>query len=206
MQIFDELEIESNRVDPVREPRPILSTIDTYDQHTQIDYPFHAPVRGRRPGWNIPSIAVSNESINTIRTSTNVRFVSPSIPTPAGMFPNPTLPVSAPFEFLPIPNMTQSLFVDSSVQVTFFVSLSTASANALVELVVFRDNQQISQIFSVTTSAANSPTSATGSYTDTHASIKKRHVYQLRWKPTTATTITADFTNRTFQCLNLRAI
>jgi hypothetical protein len=205
--ILDEVEILSNRVQPVFHPRPILSTIDTYDQLTQIDYPFNAPHVGRRPGWNVPSIAVTNESVNTIRSSVATRFVSPSIPTPAGIFPNPVVnppPAGSPPVFTPVPNMQQSLKVDSAVHITFFISIFTATVPDFVSFAIFRDNLQISQIFENTTSSTASATTVTGAYTDTKATFA-RHLYELRWSGG-ASQVKAFFKHRTFQVSNLRAL
>lgn len=199
--VFDELEILSDRIQPPGLPRPVISSLDTWDQSTQIDYPFLASHVGRRPGWNIPSISVANEAIATIRSSTNLRFVSPQIPTVAGMFPDPVINPNV-IGFLAIPNMTQSIRSDSSVQITFSVSVSTASAGDFVRFAIFRDGGQVSQLFTITTSVANSPSHVAGSYTDTP--VVGRHVYDLRWE-SGASQAKAFYKNRTFQVQNLRA-
>lgn len=203
--MIDQPEIWSNRIHPPSLARPLTSTIDTWDQSTQIDYPVSIAHVGRRPGWNIPSISVANESIATIRSSTNLRFVSPSVPTRAGMFPNPIIAPTVPNQpFMVVPNMAQSIKTDSSVQVSFFISVFTQSGNDFVQFAIFRDGAQISQIFPLTTSAAGIANSISGSYTDNHPTAA-RHLYDLRWLPG-GTQATALYKNRTFQVQNLRAV
>lgn len=201
--IVDEVEIESNRIQPERLPRPTVSTLDTWDQLTQIDYPFSAPHVGRRPGWNVPSIAVTNETVNTVRTSAATRFVSPSIATRAVMLVNKTK--KSQF-YKPMPNMSQTIKTDSNVQISFSATVATNSVFA-PWFAVFRDGVQISQVYRSSGAGANVDFLISGTYIDTHARAGF-HTYDLRWKvdPAVSGTITASQKNRTFQVSNLRAL
>lgn len=200
--IVDEVEIGSNRIDPAQYPRPIVSTLDTWDQSTQIDYHYNPTLPGRRPGWNIPSIAVTSETVNTVRTSAATRFVSSSIPTRAGMLVDKTW--SAPF-FRPMPNMGQTIKTDSNVQISFSATVRTTPVFAPY-FAIFRDGVQISQVYRSSGGAANVDFLISGAYVDTNAPAGF-HTYDLRWKvdPTVTGTITAGQKNRTFQASNLRA-
>lgn len=200
--IVDELEILSNRIDPERLPRPMVSTLDTWDDRTQIDYPFSAPHVGRRPGWNIPSVAVTNESINTIRSSLSTRFVSPRITLRAGIHSSPTTSSSG---YKPVPNMAQALQTDSSVQIQF--SMTCSSAGTLAPFfAIYRDGVKISQEYRASGGGANIDFLVSGSYIDPNPP-KGWHTYDLRWhvNPTVPSTLTAGSKDRTFQASNLRA-
>lgn len=205
MRIFDELEIPSNRVDPTRYPRPIVSTLDTWDQSTQVDFHHNAAMPGKRAGWNIPSIAVTSESVNTIRSSAATRMASPSIPTIAGMHPDPVLvpPVTGVHPFVVVPNMAQSLFVDSPVHITFFISFLTVTVPDTVKFAIFRDAAQVSQIYVGSTISVANPVTVSGAYTDIKA-VQGRHLYDLRWAAGVSRVL-AYGKNRTFQVSNLRA-
>lgn len=200
--IVDEVEIDSNRIEPERLPRPIVSTLDTWDDRTQIDYPFSAAHPGRRPGWNIPSIAVTNETVNTVRTSAATRFVSPSIPVRAGMFVDKT--TNAQF-FKVMPNMAQTIKIDSNVQISFSATVQTNPVFA-PWFAIFRDGVQISQVYRSSGAGANADFLISGTYIDTNAPAGF-HTYDLRWKvdPGVTGTIIATKKNRTFQASNLRA-
>lgn len=202
MPLYDELEIDSNRVDPVRYPRPVISSIDTWDQSTQIDYHYNPAMPGRRAGWNIPSIAVTNESINTVRSSIALRTASPSYATVAGMTDSP---FTASTAFKAIPNMKRVLKTDSEVQITFFIDIQFSAINNQANFAIFRDNQQISQVFNATAATANLPQNVSGSYTDTNPTMKKIHVYDLRWQKVGGTEVISLGRRRTFQVSNLRA-
>lgn len=201
--ILDELEINSNRVDPVRYPRPIVSTLDTWDQSTQLDFHFNPALPGRRAGWNIPSIAVTNEAVNTVRTSMATRFVSQSVPTQASMLVNRSTNLS---NYTPVPNMGQAIKTDSNVQVNFSAVLRTNLVFAPY-LAIFRDGIKISQDYRNSAGAANVDFLVSGNYVDTTAPMGW-HTYDLRWHvdPNVAQGLVfATGTNRTFQASNLRA-
>lgn len=198
--IVDEVQIGSNQIQPERLPRPVISTLDTWDMSTQVDYPYaHA---GRRPGWNIPSIAVTSETVNTIRSSSATRFVSQSVPTQATMLKNP---VTASLAYKPVPNMAQVIRTDSSVQISFSLVVMVTVVQAPY-FAVFRDRVKISQDYRSSGTAVNVPFMVTGAYVDTRPAMGF-HVYDLRWHvdPAIHGQITAVGTNRTFQASNLRA-
>jgi hypothetical protein len=202
-QVFDEVELISNQVDPARYPRPMVSTLDTWDQNTQIDYHSNAAMPGRRAGWNIPSIAVTNESVNTIRSSAPTRFVSPSVPTRVAMLVDKT---TSSLNYKPMPNMAQAIRTDSNVQISFSATVRTTPAFAPY-FAVFRDGRQISQVYRSSGAGANVDFLISGTYVDNNAPMGW-HTYDLRWKsdPTVvAGVITAGQKNRTFQASNLRA-
>lgn len=200
-EIFDELEISSSRVDPGHYPRPMISSLDTWDQSTQVDYHNSVPA-GRRPGWNIPSIAVTSETVNTVRSSAPTRFISPAVPVhKVPMLLNKTTNAQA---WKPMPNMAQTIRSDSDVQISFSASVSATPTTHSPFFAIFRDGRQISQVYR---SSGTSIFLISGAYVDT-AAPKGLHVYDLRWKvdPTvTGGTITAVQINRTFQASNLRA-
>lgn len=200
--IVDELEISSNRIHPPRLPRPVTSTLDTWDQSTQIDYPFSAPHIGRRPGWNIPSIAVTSETVNTVRTSAATRFVSQSIPTRAPMLVDK---ITASQSYKPMPNMAQTIRTDSNVQITFSATVRATPIQAPY-FAIFRDGKKISQDYRNSGTAANVDFLVSGTYVDTNAPMGY-HTYDLRWHvdPTIQGQLTAGGKNRTFQASNLRA-
>jgi hypothetical protein len=206
--IVDEVEVHSDRVQPEHLPRPITSTLDTWDQSTQIDYPFNASARGRRPGWNIPSIAVTSETVNTVRTSAATRFVAPTVPTRAGMLVDKTVSYQG---YRPMPNMAQTIRTDSNVQISFSATVRTTPVFAPY-FAIFRDGRKISQDYRssgapITGQAGSNDFLISGAYVDTNAPMGF-HTYDLRWKidPTLGSgTITAGQKNRTFQASNLRA-
>lgn len=193
--IVDETQVLSNQIQPERYPRPITSTLDTWDQNTQLDYAYAPTMPGQRPSWNIPSIAVTSETVNTIRSSADTRFVSPSIPIRAELSSNPSTNSTA---WKVVPNMAQMLYTNSSVQINFAVNIQTASAADTAYFAIFRDGQQISQIYAGGTGLVS------GTYVDTNPTMNRAHVYDLRWHRG-ANTVTATGKNRTFQASNLRA-
>lgn len=193
----------SGRLDPTFYPRPILSTIDTFDQNTQIDYGHSATSVGRRPSWNVPSIAVTSESINTIRASASTKFQSPSVTTVAGMTKNPATTIST--EFRAVPNMRQVLKTDSNAHISFSLNVRTAAAPDRPIFAIFRDNVQISQYYYVTASTAGSDHPLNGTYIDTNPQLRKYHTYDLRWRAGSSRVTSLD-TFRTLQASNLRAI
>lgn len=199
--IVDELEIGSNRVDPVRYPRPIVSTLDTWDQSTHLDYHYDPALRGIRPGWNIPSIAVTSETVNTVRSSAATRFVSPNVATRVGMLADKVMTLP---HYKPMPNMAQVIRSDSDVQISFCVTVSAAPAGHTPYFAVFRDGVKISMDYRA--EAANYFL-VSAVYVDTTVRMGL-HTYDLRWKvdPNVPNaTVTANGRNRTFQVSNLRA-
>lgn len=202
--IVDEVEIDSNRVDPARYPRPIVSSLDTWDQSTQIDYHYNPALPGRRAGWNIPSIAVTNESVNTVRSSVATRFVSQTVPTRAGMLVDKTTNSQS---YTSMPNMSQVIRTDSDVQISFSAVVSTVPVFAPY-FAIFRDGIKISQDYRNSGGGSGINFLICGAYVDTNAPMGF-HTYDLRWKvdPSVAlATITAGSKNRTFQASNLRAL
>lgn len=199
--ILDELEIGSNRVDPPTLPRPVISTLDTWDQLTQIDYPFQASHPGRRPGWNVPSIAVTSEAINTIRSSSNTRFQGIRVAIKTGFHKDPVMNLTG---YRVVPNMAQSIQTDSPVQIQFSMTARTATAQAPF-FALFRDAVKISQEYRAS-ATANMDFLMSGSYIDP-SPPKGWHTYDLRWHidPGNPSTMTAGGANRTFQVSNLRA-
>lgn len=197
----DESQIVGNTIQPVTKPRPIISTLDTWDQSTQIDYPTSAHSIGQRPSWNIPSLAVTSESVNTIQQNARTRYVAPMVPIQARTPVNPQTNVA---RWKVAPNMSQVLYTDSHVQITFSINISTSADGDSPQFAIYRDGVKISQIYSVTTAAANHPALVSGSYVDTSPTMRKNHVYDLRWKPGNSYVI-AFGKERTFQASNLRA-
>lgn len=210
MQLFHDLEqVGSHRVDPPRLARPIVSTLDTWDQNTQIEYPV-APWRGQRAGWNVPSVSIANESIATIRSSSQTRFVSPRIARRIGMAMNP---ITNQTFYTSVPNMAQTIRSDSQVQIHFTMTARAANLQAPF-FAIFRDGMKISQEYraSGTPLPASAPSGVTNdflvsaSYVDTDPP-PGLHAYELRWHvdPANPGTVTAGNNNRTFQVSNLRA-
>lgn len=197
----DEAQINRQRVDPIIYPRPITSTLDTWDQDTRIDYAFNAASIGRRPSWNVPSIAVASEPVNTIRQSSLTKFASNTIASPAAMTLNPQN--TDPNVWRVVPNMAQNLFVEASVQVTFSLLIASAVATS-PRFAIFRDGQKLSQEYHQLTASGNVQTLVSGAYVDPNASFRRYHVYDLRWKPTNTPVISFQ-KNRTFQASNMRA-
>jgi hypothetical protein len=199
---LDETQINNQAVDPPINPRPVLSSLDTWDQNTQIDYPFPAQNQQGRPGWNVPSVAVTNESVNTIQESQNTRFVSNKIATLSGVIPDPSTNLT---QFRTVPNMSQVLYTDANVQITFSINAATTPAPDTANFAIFRDRVQISQVYHLTTVQSGVPTLLSGSYTDTRAGKLDNHTYDLRWHTSGNSRITAFGKDRTFQASNLRA-
>lgn len=197
----DETLIGGDRIQPVRQPRPVVSSLDTWDQNTQIDYPFPAHVVGRRPAWNVPSLAVTAESINTIQQNQRTRYVAP---TTAVRVVQPYSPQSNVAVWKVVPNMAQNIYTDSHVHIVFSINVATGTANDSPQFAIYRDGVKISQIFSTTTPAANHPVLVSGSYIDTKPSMRTTHVYDLRWKRGNSPLV-AFGKDRTFQASNLRA-
>jgi hypothetical protein len=182
-------------------PRPVTSALDTFDQKTQVDYAVDPMQSGARPLWNIPAIAVANESVNTINSSAATQFVSVSVPTSAGMTANP---FTRSTDFHVVPNMAQTIYTTSSVQISFSLNVSTETVPDEAVFALFRDGQQLSQTYTVTTSTAYAPVPLTNTYVDTNPARNTTHVYDLRWKRVTSAAI-ANGKTRTFQASNLRA-
>jgi hypothetical protein len=108
--------------------------------------------------------------------------------------------------FKAIPNMKQVIRTDSEVQITFFIDILTAAPDNQVQFAIFRDGQQISQVFNGSVATANTPINVSGSYTDLGPTMKKLHLYDLRWRVVGSThRVTAVGRRRTFQVSNLRA-
>jgi len=201
-QIVDELEIISNRVNPVHYPRPIVSTLDTWDQDTQIEFHSNPGQPGKRRGWNIPSIAVTAEPVNTIRSSAVVRFRGPQVPRRTVMLRDPSI---TSLTYLPVPDMAQTIKVDSNVQVNFHLNLKSNIDNDSPFFAIYRDRRKISQEYRAQGAAAGVDFSITTTFTDTNAPAGL-HVYDLRWHvQNSLSQITASQNNRTFQVSNLRA-
>jgi len=179
-------------------PRPIISTLDTFDQNTQVEHLVDPFSPGTRPLWNTPAQAVVNEKVGTVKTSASVSGVSPAQATPSGIFPSPTTTSTS---FTVVPNMAQVVKASGPVQISFALTLQTANANDPVSFAIFRNGVQASQTFKASAGAAT-PFSASGTYTDNPPSGNQ--VYDVRWAKGSST-VTAVGTQRTLQVLNLRA-
>lgn len=202
--IQDPIVSGSNDFQPPVLPRPITSTLDTWDQATQIEYGSNAASIGQRPLWNVPAIAVTNEPINTIRSSVATRFQTPSYATRPGMTINPSMQAAqgTTQRFKPIPNMAQSIKPDASVQISFSV-LITAATNTSPRFAIFRDGKLISGFYNQVI-VANVQSLVSGTYVDTNPSPLRYHVYDFRWWATNVPILSFE-KNRTFQVSNLRA-
>lgn len=181
--------------------RALISPLDTFDVNIQVDYPYSIQNQGVRPGWNVPDLAVVNESINTIQQNQSTRFVGPQF---ASMVKQAVNPRTSSPRWTTVPNMGQALYTESKVQIHFSVNLTTAAAPDTVNLAIFRDGQKISQIYSIGTNQPGVPVLASGSYVDIQPSLMTFHHYELRWK-CGSSMLTAVDSNRTFQCSSLRA-
>jgi hypothetical protein len=184
---------------PPRLPRPILSTLDTFDQNTQIETYGDTFAVGRRPMWNTPNVAVSNEKVGTIRSSAAVSSATPSYPTQSGSLSGPSTTLTT---FTVVPNMAQVIKASGPVQITFSLNASTANANDPGTFAVFRDGVQVGQQYKGSAGAGATAFSVTGSFTDNPP--LGYHVYDLRWAKGTST-LTAIGKQRSIQILNLRA-
>lgn len=199
--VSDQTQINGQAIQPATSPRPILSTIDTWDHATQIDYPIADQNVGRRPGWNIPSIGITNESINTITQNQTTRNNSQQV---AVSVRRPSNSQNVLQQWKTVPNMSQRLYTTSQAQINFSVNITTASAPDSPNFAIFRDGRKLSQIYSITTTAANHPTPVTGSYVDTTPGMKAFHSYELRWQAASSAVVSFQ-KDRTFQASNLRA-
>lgn len=188
----------SQTIQPPVFRRPILSTIDTYDQNTQVEHLEEAFATGKRPMWNIPTVAVVSSKVGTIKQSANVVSVSPNLATQSGILSGPTTNVAT---FTVVPNMAQVIRASGPVQVAFSLNASTANASDPVSFAVFRDGVQVSQTY-LGSGAANTAFSVIGSYTDNPPA--GNHIYDLRWAKGSSV-VTAVGKQRTIQVLNLRA-
>lgn len=199
--LAEDEQIVSDKVEPETIARPIVSSLDTWDFATQIETFNNSASIGKRQGWNIPSIGVMAESVNTVRSSSFTRFVSPTMPNQAAKAFNP---VTMSPQFTVVPNMAQNLFVDAEAQVNFSVLVSSLTVTSPA-FAVFRDGRKISQEYRQQVTPGQQSL-VTGSYVDTGAEIKRYHVYDLRWRSPDSVQITAFEKNRTFQASNLRAV
>src|SRR5260221_11671593 len=180
-------------------PRPILSSMDTYDQNTQVEDYSDAFATGRRPLWNVPDLAYVNSKVTTIKSSASVTSASPAIATKAGILQNPATALTT---FTVVPNLGQVIKASGPVQVSFAVNVSTLNANDPVSFAIFRCGTQVGQTFQGSAGAANTAFNVIASYTDNPP--LGNHVYDVRWKKGSSTA-TAIGTQRTIQVLNLRA-
>lgn len=178
--------------------RPILSTVDTYDQNTQVDHLTEAFSTGKRPIWNVPRVATTTEKIGTIKSSAAVTTVSPVLATQSGIISGPQ---TASVAFTVVPNMASVLKASGPVQITFALNVQTVNANDPVSFAIFRNGLQVSQIYRGS-GAANTDFHMAGTYTDNPPAGQA--VYDIRWKKG-ASTVTASGKNRTLQVSNLRA-
>lgn len=178
--------------------RPILSTIDTYDQNTQVEHLSEAFSTGRRPIWNIPQIAVVSTKVGTIKQSASVTTVAPTLATQSGIIPNAITNLAS---FVVVPNMSAVLKASGPVQVTFSVNVQTANANDPVTFGIFRNGIQVSQSYQGSGAAATAFT-VSATYTDNPP--LGTQVYDVRWKKGSSQ-VTAVQKQRTIQALNLRA-
>lgn len=203
-ELQDPLVSPSGGFQPPVLPRPITSTLDTWDQSTQVDYAISAASIGSRPSWNVPSLAVTSEPVNSIHSSAATRFATPSFPTRAGMTLNPTnaANLNTANRFRVIPNMAQSIKPDSSVQISFSV-LITAATNTSPRFAIFRDGRLISAFYNQVI-VANIQSLVSGTYVDPIPTRLKWHTYDFRWWATDVA-IKSFEKNRTFQVSNLRA-
>ena len=199
---FKGVEDEAEKVEPFQPPvfhRPILATLDTFDQNTQTEYFREAFHTGERPLWNTPNIAVVNEKVGSIKSSASVQGVSPAQATPSGIFLSPTTNLTT---FTVVPNMAQVVQASGPVQVSFALNVQTVNANDPVSFAIFRNGVQASQVFVASAGAANTTFSASGTYTDNPP--LGYQVYDVRWLKGVSK-VTAVGLQRTLQVLNLRA-
>lgn len=178
--------------------RPILSTVDTFDQKTQTERFTDVFSVGARPIWNVPRVAVTTEKVGTIKSSAAVNTVSPVLATQAGIISNA---ITNTTSFSVVPNLTQVIKASGPVTVNFSVNVRTVNANDPVNFAIFRNGLQVSQIYRGS-GAANTDFLMTGTYTDNPP--LGQAVYDVRWFRG-ASKATASGKNRTIQVLNLRA-
>jgi hypothetical protein len=197
---INESQLGSNQMDPVWFPRPIISTLDTWDDNTRLDYNHSVPSTGTRPLFNVPSIAVTSESVNTISASSFTQQNNPSVATNVAVATNPTTSLVA---FRNVPTMAQNLYVTSNVQVSFSLLISTVTASS-PRFKIYRDGQPLSQQYQQLTGGSNVHSLVSGSFIDTNPTLLKYHVYDLRWAANDVT-VTGYLSDRTFQASNLRA-
>lgn len=198
----EDIEEQPQRVQPFQPPvfsRPILATQDTYDQNTQVEHLLDPYSTGTRPVWNTPNVAVINEKVGTIKSSAVVNSVTPSFPSPSGIFPSPTTALTA---FTVIPNMAQVIKASGPVQINFSLTCQTVNANDPAQFAIYRNGVQVSQIFIASAGAGATSFSVSGNYTDNPP--LGYQVYDVRWAAG-ASTLTAVGKQRTLQLLNLRA-
>ena len=187
--------------------RPILSTLDAWDETTKMEYPENPASPGRRPSWNVPDIAVTGEAVNTIRSSIANRQANTSIATVTAttvspQYTNPSLTAPGPFPFKPVANMSAVIKPTSSVQVSWSTSMF-ASVSTSPIFVIYRDGRPISQQYhQVITGGIQSNFSST--YVDNNATPLKYHTYTLYCRPT-STPVTFYQKGRVFQVSDMRA-
>jgi hypothetical protein len=202
----DETQIFSNQLDPVFYPRPITSTLDNWDEKTKIDYGFSSASTGRRPLWNVPNVALTGESVDTIRSSFATRQDNPSLANVSARIQNPTMPVPAttdPRPFKPVPNMAASIRPLASVQVNFVLQIATAQPTS-PRFVIYRDGQRISQEYQQLTAGGDVRSLVSGTFLDSNPAAHQTHTYTLYCRPTNVA-VTFFQLDRTFQVNDTKA-
>jgi hypothetical protein len=181
----------------------MTSSLDTWDQNTQIDYAFNPASPGVRPSWTIPAIGILNEAVNSINSSTATpeQFISPTLATAAGMALNPFTNSTV---FKVVPNMVQTIYTTAGVQISISMNASTNAVPDSADFAIFRDGQKISQVYQITTSVVFVAVPVNITYVDTSPARNVVHVYDLRWHRG-AHALIANGRNRTFQVSNLMA-
>lgn len=200
-------QVTSGGLDPVLAPRPITSTLDTWDELTKLDYPSNPSSPGRRPLWNVPNIAITGESVNTIRSSVANRAANPSIAKLAATTVSPTyapgVSTANPFPFRPVASMSAAIKPTASVQISWSTQISSAIATSPM-FAIYRDGRLISQQYQQLTAGGNVRSNFAATYIDNTASPLKHHTYTLYCRPTN-TPITFFQLGRVFQVSDLRA-
>src|SRR6266403_1107713 len=140
-------------------PRPV-SGIDALDPTNDEGRYTDAFALGHRPLWAIPSVALSNEKVGTIKASAAVTSAAPALATQSGILSGPSTTLTT---FTTVPNLGAVLKASGPVQITFALNAQTVNANDPASFAIFRDNVQVSQQYIASAGAANTAFSVTGS-------------------------------------------
>jgi hypothetical protein len=193
--------VEINTIGPSRSPAPIrprgyASPQDVYDTSVGYDSPFMNASPGvRRQMWQIPPVAITHDTITTIKSS--------SVPRTTGatqVLSGAVANVNASTSWSTVPNMELSLVVNGPATISATIPLQSQNPADQVQFAIYRGGQLMSQIFTQSTSSnANTPSIVSLAYTDpaplSH-SLLNLETYSVYWKATTNGNVTSPGVSR----------
>jgi hypothetical protein len=193
--------VELNTISPNRPPTPsrprsYASPQDVYDTSIGYESPFMNVSPGtRRAMWQIPDVALTHTTVNTIKSS--------SIPRTTGatqILNGAIANVAASNIWSTVPNLELSLVVNGPASISATVPLQSKNSADPVQFAFYRGGQLMSQIFThATSSNVNTPSIVTFAYTDSAPlshGLLNLETYSLFWKATTLGNVTSPGVSR----------